>query len=1032
MAHLTQEHVQHLYREFGELLVIDDIIRHRAADNPPSPILAYPRTAQSVDDYEKFTGKQLDQFVDGAVKYFLSRGLKPNTHEVAAILASSNVDFIVTFFALSRLGYTVLCLSLRLPDVAIVNLLKQAQCHIIIRDESPFVATNVGTVQKVWDLNDLPIPTRELYDRGDSSHEQPFVRPYDAAQERDRVALLMHSSGSTGLPKIVTLTHRNVLTHAVQGAGMDNFAALPWYHMYGISTTTQAMYRRKIAYLFNTSLPLTADNILAALTASKVKVIHTVPYALGLIAEQPRGMEYLKSCKIVTTAGARTPDELGDRLASAGVNLGIVFGTSEAGLLGDSMRREEGDDSWNYIRIYTNVRKFITMYPIGNNQFECVYLQGHPGLSTWNSDDPEPRCWHSKDIFTPHPTIPDVWKYVTRIDDRITLVNGEKVLPLPIEGRVRDHELIREAVVVGVDRPIPGLLLFRSEASNGLSDESFLEKVWPSIEQANLCAEGFSQITREMVCVLASDIDYPRTDKGSIIRAQVYEKFADEIGNMYEGLEKSSEGVEKLNLPAIQKLILDTHERITGARLESIDTDFFSAGVDSLKAIQIRRVIQDTLYLHGKILETNVVYNHQNVRGLATHLFSLSQGGEIEPEVGQSPIEKLVNRYSRSKETVLLTGSTGSLGAHVLAQMANSADIDRIYCFVRGSDPMSRIFRSLRERKLVIRSGDEQKIIPVAANLSKPRFGIEDQGLIEKLKDGVTLIVHIAWPVNFNIHLRSFEPQLESLRDLLDLSLSVRRPEPARVLFCSSISTAYNAPTPAVIPDAAIENFSHAGSTGYAQSKLVAENMVLNFARRGGRAYVLRIGQVVGDTSHGVWNDNEFVPSLIRSALTLKMLPKLEEQCSWLPVDVLAIAILQLSETILSNPRPYLLDARNPPIFYNMVNPYEFSWDSLLDELKAAGLLFDVAPVQTWLKSLKNSADNGEENVNPAVKLLSFFEDQYGTSGIDGDGLSKHTEVRFETTAITRDTSILKNPPRCIEDGHVRKFLSAWMQKWTS
>ncbi|KAI1154384.1 hypothetical protein F4825DRAFT_472375 [Nemania diffusa] len=1032
MAHLTQEYVQDLYREFGELSVIDDIIRHRAADNPPTPILAYPRTARGVDDYEKFTGKQLNRFVDSGVKYFLSQGLKSNTHEVAAILASSNVDFLVTFFALSRLGYTVLCLSLRIPEVAIVELLKQAQCHTIIREESPFVTAKVEAVRKVWHLDELPIPNRPHYDRGDAPHEQPFIRAYDAAQERDRVALIMHSSGSTGLPKVVALTHRNVLTHAVQGAGMDNFAALPFYHVYGISTTIQAMYRRKTAYLFNTSLPLTADNILAALTAVKVQVVNTVPYALGLIAEQPRGMEYLKGCKIVTAAGARTPDELGDRLVSSGVNLGVVFGTSEAGLLGDSMRRDEGDDSWDYVRIYSNIRKFVTMYPIGDNQFECVYLQGHPGLSTWNSDDPEPRCWHSEDIFTPHPTIPDIWKYVTRIDDRITLVNGEKVLPLPIEGRMRDHDMVREAVVVGVDRPIPGLLLFRSEASDRLSDESFLETVWPTIQQANLRAEGFSQITREMICVLASDVDYPRTDKGSIIRAQVYKKFANEIENMYERLEKSSEGAAKLDLPAIQELILTTYEKITGAHLESIDTDFFSAGVDSLKAIQIRRVIQDTLYLNGNILDTNVVYNCLNVRGLADHLFSLSQGRGIESDAGQSPVEKLISKYSRPRETVLLTGSTGSLGAHVLAQMANSIDVDRIYCFVRGFDPKGRILESLRERKLEIGSAGEEKIIPVVADLGKPFFGIQDSGILERLRDQVTLIVHVAWPVNFNIHLRSFEPQLESLRDLLDLSLSVRRPEPARFLFCSSISTAYNTPTPAVIPDAAIEDFSQAGSTGYAQSKLVAEHMVLNAARRGARAYVLRIGQVVGDAAHGVWNDNEFIPSLIRSALTLKTLPRLEEPCSWLPVDVLAVAILQLSETIMSTPRPYTLDAHSPPIFYNMVNPYEFSWDSLLDELKAAGLPFEVASVQTWLKSLKSSADNGEEGVNPAVKLLSYFQDQYGTSGLDGDGLSKHSGLRFETAAIIRDTFILKNPPRCIEDGHVRKFLSAWLQKWTS
>lgn len=77
MSHLSQEHVQHLYDTFGELKVLDDVIRHRAADDPPVPILGYPRSEYSVDDYELFTGKQLDQFIDTAVKYFISLGFKP-------------------------------------------------------------------------------------------------------------------------------------------------------------------------------------------------------------------------------------------------------------------------------------------------------------------------------------------------------------------------------------------------------------------------------------------------------------------------------------------------------------------------------------------------------------------------------------------------------------------------------------------------------------------------------------------------------------------------------------------------------------------------------------------------------------------------------------------------------------------------------------------------------------------------------------------------------------------------------------------
>ena len=77
MSHLSHEHVQHLYNTFGDLNVLDDIIRHRAADEPSVPILGYPRFEQSVNDYELFTGKQLHHFIDAAAKYFISCGLWP-------------------------------------------------------------------------------------------------------------------------------------------------------------------------------------------------------------------------------------------------------------------------------------------------------------------------------------------------------------------------------------------------------------------------------------------------------------------------------------------------------------------------------------------------------------------------------------------------------------------------------------------------------------------------------------------------------------------------------------------------------------------------------------------------------------------------------------------------------------------------------------------------------------------------------------------------------------------------------------------
>ena len=201
-----------------------------------------------------------------------------------------------------------------------------------------------------------------------------------------------------------------------------------------------------------------------------------------------------------------------------------------------------------------------------------------------------------------------------------------------------------------------------------------------------------------------------------------------------------------------------------------------------------------------------------------------------------------------------------------------------MYCLVRGAEPLQRVLDSLKERHLELTEASKVKMIAFACDLSQPGFGL-DASMLAQMKDAVSLVIHIAWPVNFNIHLQSFEPHIAGLYNLLRFCLSVHRPEPARMLLCSSISTALNTPHPASIPEAPIADFTHALQMGYARSKLVGEHAVCNAAHAGARSYVLRIEQIVGDTAKGAWNDKEFVPLMVRSALTLKALPTLREVC---------------------------------------------------------------------------------------------------------------------------------------------------------
>lgn len=64
--------------------------------------------------------------------------------------------------------------------------------------------------------------------------------------------------------------------------------------------------------------------------------------------------------------------------------------------------------------------------------------------------------------------------------------------------------------------------------------------------------------------------------------------------------------------------------------------------------------------------------------------------------------------------------------------------------------------------------------------------------------------------------------------------------------------------------------------TGYSESKWIAERILDHAAEKTAlQPVVVRLGQVCGDVT-GSWNETEWFPSLVKSALSVKCLPDLE------------------------------------------------------------------------------------------------------------------------------------------------------------
>lgn len=1021
------------------LYTVDDLIYNRSQTIPDVPLLAYPGSLRGRSDYVHYTARDLDRFADHGANTYSSIGLIPNSNkdaeaEVVALLAPSNLDYVATIFALTRVGFAVLLLSNRLALEAYISLLKKTKCKRIVASENHYEV--VKSIQAELEVSQYPLLKQSQYDIK-APLTPRFSRSLGTVADSTRNSFIIHSSGSTGLPKPIFQTHAACLSNYSSSFGYRAFLTLPLYHNHGLSSFFRAIYSGKEISMFNANLPLTGNNLIEGMNAVNPESFHGVPYALKLLAESESGIEALRKCKLVLFGGSSCPDDLGDRLTQAGVYLVGHYGATEIGQLMTSFRPQE-DKAWNYVRPLPSCVPYIQMVPRAANTFECVVLDGLPSKVTSNSQDP-PNSFKTSDLFTPHPSIPNAWKYLGRLDDRVTLVNGEKVLPITYEHQVREHELIKEACVFGVGRAFPGLIIVPSEKATGLSKETLLETLWPVVVAANSRVEGFSQISKEMVHILDVGVDYPCTDKGTLIRPAFYKKFEDLIDSMYQSFEKPldvSSGALQLNREELEEFLLAVFKERIGIQNLEKDTDFFEAGVDSLQAIAARGTILREIDLASRVPSQNVVFEYPNVQALAEHLDALRGGKASEQKDEIKVMEELIKKYSHfdqhipgsrivDGETIILTGATGSLGAHVLSQLIQKESVKAVYCLVRASDneqAEERVRKSLSSKKLSLSTFSKVHCLP--SDLSGPNLGLESS-VIQTLRDNLTTVIHCAWAVNFNLGVQSFESHhIRGTVNLLNLCLTVRTASPAKLFFCSSISAAAGTPLPATIEETYITNLNHAQNMGYARSKLVTETLIGQAAKQTGmQAKVLRVGQIVGDTAEGIWNSTEAISLMIRSATTLGALPALQETPSWLPVDIVAQAVLELAGLQESSSNESTQDSDPEDIVYHVQNSHTFSWtNDLLPALKAAGLEFSVVGQREWVKLLREGEQDPDKN--PTIKLLDFFTEKYDNDRPGRQGLVFQTEKTGEKSVA------IKNGYDIVGSGIVKKIVDSWRKEW--
>lgn len=648
---------------------------------------------------------------------------------------------------------------------------------------------------------------------------------------------------------------------------------------------------------------------MALLHSYSAKSFTTVPYILEEISklQNEEGTAHLTALQYVACGGGPLNVAIGDHLVEKGIKLLNHFGSTETGPLGPFMVPSKGYD-WHYWPLRSDLN--VNVEPSGIDQVDGHQLyQLSVTPFGWN----EPFVLQDrfeKDTQSQTPA----FRAVGRQDDLIILVNGLKVQPKILESTVSTSSLVSAALVFGDGQFEIGLLL---EPAQPMKDiQQFKRAIWPLVQEACQQMDRHARISSmESLVVLGPGESLPRSDKGSVLRKEAYRQYEKKISQIYNetSVEEGSATVSKPNVDCLE----DSLTAMIRAELQipqslGPDEDFFEWGVNSLQVVRIQRGIisivkQSPGLLSKSKVTADFVYRHPTINKLCAALKK-----DTLPTINKEDglVDEYVSRFSLPREgrkhTVLLTGSSGSLGSYILSHLVSLPQVAEVVCFIRNSSDYNTETASLVDHTIeaaekkgaAIPSVLQTKVAVVKGGLSAPRFGLPSD-IYEGLCSKVTHILHAAWPVDFQRSLESFESQFRFLQNLLQLARDAHTRQPVvkpRLLFVSSIAVVGEYPTVhgnRTVPEQAIADSRCTSSLGYGKAKFVCERILAKAAEDWPSemevSYV-RTGQLSGSEGSGYWNPKEHFPALVKMSHEAGVFPRLHG-VSFLVLDLFLMAI---------------------------------------------------------------------------------------------------------------------------------------------
>ena len=441
---------------------IRELIERRAAEQPDAPYLIAPETDAVL------TYRELHRASEALTQYLIARGLAKG--DKVALMLHNGYQTARLLLGVMYGGFTVVPVNLLAQRSQLAYVLGHSDTKLVFTSAElePRVREALADVERAVDVVVIDPDVREI--EGIPVRAEPVeARTLEPEDE----ALLMYTSGTTGMPKGVMHTHKSVVaggvfTSEAHRLGKDDrvLCALPLYHINGQIVTAVA----PVVHGGSVVMPhrFSVGNYWQLVAAHRCTWINLVPTIVAYLlnAPGPRELGLDVSCvKFCRSASAPLPPEL-HRAFEERFGIGIIetFGMTETNAPCFTNPYEPGQRKIGSPgRAFGNEAKVVDIATgadqpsgaageilvRGENVMKCYYKDADATAKAMSADG-----WlRTGDLGY---LDADGFLFVTGRLKELIIKGGENIAPREIDEALLKHPAVLEAAAVGVADPLYG------------------------------------------------------------------------------------------------------------------------------------------------------------------------------------------------------------------------------------------------------------------------------------------------------------------------------------------------------------------------------------------------------------------------------------------------------------------------------------------------------------------------------------------------------------------------------------------------